>query len=156
MLDRLFNFSGAAFLIGVVLVVGVLAYDELFSGETIFAPLTVSDVTINSRVDGLDGPAVRVGDHYNGTITICNDDDEAQAITFVIQLEDLDDSVHFVSLGSVEFPIEPGCETFTGDSAPLPDEITPGLWRESSVAIVQRGAQKQTVSFVSEPFEVVP
>ncbi len=121
-----------------------------------FAPLSVSDVTIHSRVNGTDGPAVRASQHYNGTITICNHDDEAQTITFVIQFERLTGPVHFVSGGSVEFPVEPGCETLTGDSAPLPDEVSPGQWRESTAAIVQRGDQKQTVSFVSEPFEVVP
>lgn len=121
-----------------------------------FAPLMVSDVMINSRVDGIEGPAVRAGEHYNGTLTICNDDDEAQTITFVIQFERLTGPVRFVSAGSVEFPIQPGCETLTGDSAPLPGEVTFGQWREATAAIVQEGDRKQTVSFVSEPFEVVP
>lgn len=120
-----------------------------------FAPLSVSDVTINSRIDGVDGPAVRAGGHYNGTIEICNNNEE-HTITFIIQLERLSGPVRFVSVDSVEFPVQSGCETFTGDSASLPEEVTPGVWRESSSAIVQRGEQKQTVSFVSDPFEVVP
>lgn len=134
----------------------VLFATWVWPDEPIFAPLTVSDVTINSRLEGIDGPAVRAGDHYNGTIEICNRDDERQTITFIIQLERLSDPVHFVSFGSVEFPADPGCMTFTGDSAPLPEEVASGLWRESSSAIVQRGDQKQTVAFVSDAFEVVP
>lgn len=114
-----------------------------------FAPLTVSDVTINS-------PTVQAGQHYNGTITICNADDQQHTITFIMQLERLEGSVHFVSLGSMEFPVEPGCATLTGDSAALPPTVTPGQWRESSVAVVRQGDQRQSVSFVSDPFEVVP
>lgn len=139
----------AAAILAVTALGGVLAVANLWPEQEPFAPLTVSDVTINS-------PIVQVGQHYNGTITICNDDEQAQTITFVIQLERLSGPVHFVSLGSVEFPVEPGCDTLTGDSKPLPDRITPGLWREKSSASVQQGAQKQTVSFVSDPFEVVP
>lgn len=122
----------------------------------IFAPLSVSNVTINSKVEGFGSPAVQVGGHYNGTIEICNSHSEQQTITFIIQVERLSGPVRFVDLSPVDFPKQPGCETFTGDSEPLPIEITPGLWRESSSAIVQQGDQKQTVSFVSEPFEVVP
>lgn len=121
-----------------------------------FTPITVSEVTVNSRVNGVDGPAVHVGEPWNGTVEICNSDDEPQTITFVIQVEKLGGPMRFVDLDPVDFPKEPGCETFTGDSAPLPEEVTPGLWRESSSAVVQRGDQKQTVSFVSEPFEVLP
>lgn len=142
--------------LAVLSVPAVLLGMWLWPSEAVFAPLSVSDVTINSRIEGLDGPAVRAGDHYNGTITICNDDEEEQTITFIIQFERLSGSVHFVSGGSVEFPIEPGCATLTGDSAPLPEQVVSGQWRESSSAIVQRGKQKQTVSFVSDAFEVVP
>lgn len=141
--------------IGIV-TAAVCVGNTLMAQPAVFAPLSVSDVTINSRLDGLDGPAVLVGEHYNGTITICNSDDEEQVITFVIQFERLMGPVHFVSDGSMQFPIGPGCATFTGESfQPLPDEVTPGQWRESTAAVVQRGDQKQTVSFVSEPFEVV-
>lgn len=121
-----------------------------------FAPLMVSDVVINSRVDGVDGPAVHAEDHYNGTITVCNHDDQAHTITFIIQFERLEGPARFVGAASVEFPMRPGCETMVGDSAPLPSAVTPGLWRESTSAVVQKGGQKQTVSFVSEPFEVLP
>lgn len=120
-----------------------------------FAPLSVSNVEINTRVNGIDGPAVLVGSHYNGTITICNHDNRMHTITFVIQFERLTGPMRFVATDSVEFPMQPGCQTMVGDSAPLPRAVTPGLWRESSSAIVQQGDQKQTVSFVSEPFEVV-
>jgi hypothetical protein len=139
------TFLGMAFLVA-----------NFWPSESPFAPLAVSNVTINSRIPDRDSPAIRAGQHYNGTITICNNNDEIHTITFVIQLERLGGPVHFVSLGSVEFPIEPGCATLTGDSAPLPEQVGPGVWRESSSAIVQRGDQKQTVSFVSEPFEVLP
>lgn len=121
-----------------------------------FAPLSISNVTINSRVEGVDGPAVHAAEHYNGTLTICNGDDQTHTITFIIQFERLHGDIHFVSGGSLEFPIEPGCAMLTGDSAPLPEAVTPGQWRESTSATVQRGDQKQTVSFVSEPFEVIP
>lgn len=140
--------------IGIV-TAAVCVGNEVTSEAAPFAPLSVSDVTINSRAGGVDGPAVHAGQPYNGTVTICNDDAEAQTITFVIQLERLSGPMRFVSLNSVAFPIEPGCGTFTGDSQPLPPEVTRGLWRESSSAVVQRGDQKQTVSFVSDPFEVV-
>ncbi len=136
---------------------GVRLTTQVWPGQEPFAPLSVSDVTINSRVDGVEGPATHAGEHYNGTLTICNDDDQAQTITFVVQFERLSGPIHFVSGGSpVEFPLEPGCATLTGDSAPLPERVSAGLWRESTAASVQRGEQKQTVSFVSEPFEVVP
>jgi hypothetical protein len=138
----------------IVLVVVFLAVAFWPEGEP-FAPLSVSDVTINSRVEGIDGPATHVGSHYNGTVTICNNSDDTHVLTFAIQFERLGGPIRFVGADSVEFPMQPGCETLTGDSAPLPDEVIPGLWRESSSAIVQRGDQKQTVSFVSEPFEVL-
>ncbi len=151
------NVLAALFVALAAVALGVCVGNELASQPEPFAPLAVSDVTINSRVDGVDGPAVRAGEHYNGTVTICNDDDEAQTITFIIQFERLMGPVHFVSDGSLQFPIEPGCDTLTGQSfQPLPDEVTPGQWRESTAAIVQRGDQKQTVSFVSDAFEVVP
>lgn len=134
----------------------VCVSNELTSEAAPFAPLSVSDVTINSRIDGLDGPAVRERMHYNGTLTICNADDQQQTITFIIQFERLNGDIHFVPASSVQFPIEPGCHTLTGDSAPLPIDVTPGRWREATAAVVQRGDEKQTVSFVSEPFDVVP
>lgn len=124
--------------------------------EEPFGPITVSDVEILSRVEGVDGPATHAGGHYNGTITICNNNTDTHTLTFIIQFERLGGPVRLVSGGSVEFPKEPGCDTITGDSAPLPEEVTPGLWRESSSAVVQQGKAKQTVSFVSEPFEVIP
>ncbi len=133
----------------------VCVTNELATEAAPFAPLTVSDVTINSRVDGVDGPAVLAGGHYNGTLTICNADQQQQTITFIIQFERLNGDVHLVPAVSVQFPIEPGCATITGDSAPLPMQVTPGRWREATAAVVQRGDQKQTVSFVSEPFEVL-
>lgn len=139
------TFLGMAFLVA-----------NFWPSEPPFAPLTVSDVVINSRVDGVDGPATFVGSHYNGTITICNEGDQAHTITFIIQFERLTGPVRFVGANSVDFPVRPGCETLTGDSAPLPEQVGPGVWRESSSAVVQRGDQKQTVSFVSEPFEVLP
>ncbi len=141
-------------LIGLV-IGGVCIGDALSSRPEPFAPLVISDVTINSRVEGIAGPATRVGQPYNGTLEICNGDDAAQTITFVIQFERLSGPVRFVSLGSVAFPKQPGCETLTGDSAPLPPEVTPGRWRESTAAIVQQGDQKQTVSFVSDAMVVV-
>ncbi len=149
---------GTSILLGFIAALGVffVVQNTLSSNGPPFAPLSVSDVTINTRVEGADGPAVRAGQHYNGTITICNEDDETQTITFLIQLERLGGPVHFVSFGSVEFRVEPGCATLTGDSAPLPTRVTPGRWRESSVAIVQQGDQRQSVSFVSDAFEVVP
>jgi hypothetical protein len=136
--------------------VAVLMVAAFWPDEVPFTPLSVSNVTINSRVEGFDGPAVRAGGHYNGTVTICNENDEAHTITFIIQFERLDGPVHFVSGGSLEFPIEPGCDTLTGDSAPLPDRVTPGPWREATSATVQKGDQKQTISFVSDAFQVVP
>ncbi len=136
---------------------GVCVGNELAAQPEVFAPLSISNVTINSRIEGIDGPAVQAGQHYNGTITICNDDDEPQTITFVIQFERLFGPVHFVSDGSLQFPVEPGCETLTGDSfQSLPEEVMSGQWRESTAAIVQRGDQKQTISFKSDAFEVVP
>lgn len=148
--------SAAVAILALTMLVMSLLVANFWPTPGLFAPLSVSDVTINSRVDGVDGPATHAGEHYNGTLTICNEDDEMQTITFVIQFERLSGDVHFISGGSVEFPIEPGCATLTGDSAPLPERVRSGLWRESTAAIVQQGDQKQTVSFTSEPFEVVP
>ncbi len=146
----------AFFAFATLVAAAVLLVTWLWPSEPIFAPLSVSDVTINSRVGGVDGPAVRAGGHYNGTLTICNSDGEPQTITFIIQFERLTEPIHFVPGGSIEFPVDPGCATLTGDSAPLPAEVNDGLWRESTAAVVQRGDQKQTVSFVSDPFEVIP
>lgn len=146
----------AALIIAIGLVTAAFCVGNEFAPKVAtFAPLSVTDVVINSRLDGVAGPAVELGGHYNGTLTICNDDDRAHTITFVIQFERLSGPIRFVSGGSVEFPMQPGCETLTGDSAPLPNEVTPGLWRESTSAIVQQGDRKQTVSFMSEEFEVV-
>lgn len=136
--------------------IAVLLATAFWPSEVPFTPLSVSNVTINSRVEGFDGPAVRAGEHYNGTITICNNNAQPHTITFIIQFERLDGPVRFVSGGSIEFPVEPGCMTVTGDSAPLPDQVTPGPWREATSAMVQEGDRKQTVSFVSDSFEVVP
>lgn len=136
--------------------IAVLLISAFWPSEAPFSPLSISNVTINSRVEGFDGPTVRRGEHYNGTITICNDNDQTHTITFIIQFERLGEPVHFVSGGSIEFPVEPGCVTLTGDSAPLPDRVTLGLWREATSATVQEGDRKQTVSFVSDGFEVVP
>ncbi len=122
-----------------------------------FMPISVSDVVIESRVEGVDGPATHAGESYKGTITICNNDNRTHTITFIIQWKRLSGAVRFVGGGSIEFPVEPGCITTTGESAALPVKVTAGdLWRESTAAIVQQGDQKQTVSFVSDPFEVVP
>ncbi len=151
---RLLIFAAATAASSIITLVVVFIAVSLWPEESPFEPISISDVTINSRVGGVDGPAVRVGDHYNGTIEICNSHEDAQTITFIIQLERLSGPVHFVDFGSVEFPKEPGCETFTGDS-PLPVEVDAGQWREVTAAVVQRGAQKQTVSFVSDAFEVV-
>ncbi len=153
----------AALIVAIGLVTGaVCVSNELLSEPAPFAPLSVSDVTINSRLDGIEGPAVRVGDHYNGTTTICNDNDNEQTITFIISFERLNGVVHRVPAeypdggNTTQFPIDPGCHTLTGDSeVPLPPRVTAGQWRETTAAVVQRGDEKQTVSFVSEPFEVV-
>lgn len=147
---------GVAAILALTILGGVLLVVNFWPTEGTFAPLSVSNVTINSRVEGFDGPATHVGEHYNGTLKICNNDDQTHTITFVIQFERLSGDIHFVSGGSVEFPVEPGCIDATGDSAPLPDMVTPGPWRESTSASVQQGDQRQTVSFVSEPFEVLP
>lgn len=128
----------------------------LWPAEAIFAPISVSDVTVNSRIDGVEGPAVRSGESWIGTVTICNSDDKDHVITFAIGYERLSGPVFFADARSIDIPVQPGCETFTGDSAPLPDDVTPGQWRESSSAIVQQGRQRQTVSFISDAFEVVP
>ncbi len=150
---------GTSIMLGFIAALGIffIVQNTLSSNGPPFAPLSVSDVTINTRVEGVAGPAVRAGQHYNGTITLCNEDDEAQTITFVIQLERLFGPVHFVAAGSLQFPVDPGCETLTGDSfEPLPNEVSSGRWRESTAAIVQRGTERQTVSFISDAFEVVP
>lgn len=155
--DDLSGNAIALLIVVIGIVTAAVCVGNEFSRQPVpFAPLSISDVTINSRIDGIDGPAVRAGGHYNGTLTICNVDDQQQTITFIIQFERLSGPVRFVPATSVEFPIEPGCSTLTGDSAPLPEEVIPGHWREATAAIVQRGDEKQTVSFVSEPFEVVP
>lgn len=148
--------SGAAAILALTALGMTLLVANLWPTQGPFAPLSVSDVMISSRVEGVDGPATHVAESYKGTITICNDDDRAHTITFIIQWERLSGAVRFVSGGSIEFPVAPGCATVTGESAALPVEVSSGLWRESTAAIVQQGDQKQTVSFVSEPFEVVP
>jgi hypothetical protein len=153
---RLLVFAAATAASSVITLAVVFIAVTVWPEEEPFVPVTVSDVTINSRLEGVDGPAVRVGSHYNGTIEICNSDDEPHTITFVIQVERLSGPVHFVDLAPVDFPKQPGCETFTGDSAALPRAVTPGLWRESSSAVIQQGNNRQTISFVSDQFEVVP
>ncbi len=153
---RLLVFAAATAASSIIVLTVVFLAVTFWPEEGPFEPISVSDVTVNSRINGVEGPAVRAGEHYNGTIEICNTDDQAQTITFIIQVERLSGPVHFVDLDPVDFPKGPGCETLTGDSASLPAEVTPGQWRESSSAVVQEGKRKQTVSFVSEPFEVVP
>jgi hypothetical protein len=148
--------SGAAAILALTILGMSFLVVNFWPTEGPFAPLSVSDVEINTRVEGVVGPATYVGKSYKGTITICNNDNRTHTITFIIQWERLSGAVRFVSGGSIEFPMEPGCETLTGESAPLPVEVSSGLWRESTAAIVQRGDRKQTVSFVSEPFQVVP
>lgn len=153
---RLLVLAAAGAASSIVTLAVVFLAVTLWPEEGPFEPITVSEVTVNSRIDGVEGPAVRSGEPWSGTVTICNSDDKEHVVTFVIGYERLSGPVFFAEARSIDIPVQPGCETFTGDSAPLPGDVTPGQWRESSSAVVQEGKHKQTVSFVSEPFEVAP
>ena len=169
MLDRLFNFSGAAFLIGMVLVVIVLAWDEFFTDGP-FEPLGNYN---NPQPIQNEGPYKLDG--FIEVIAIkCNVSDEVVAVSGNSEWQQLGEGQQAIPyrMGSGEFfPVDfdltdearakgwddDGCRTtLFRNEFPADNPLWgPGIWvLEGTDTALKDG--KQAVHWQTEPFEVVP
>ena len=146
MLDRLFNFSGAAFLIGMVVIAAALAFDALSNGEdTIYQG--ESSIVAHEPVRIADGEALF------DIVGLCGDVPVGVSFALVWtrfnsgEIEDVLVGLDDVATTSTDCLLR-------RVSLPLPDEIVPGTWTMRST--VTEIGDSRTESVTSEPFQVVP
>ena len=135
----------------------VLAF-VLFLGRENYHPLGVYSVmTVDSRIPGTAGPAVKAKDEVVITTTRCTNSDKPMETTGYAYWISRDGRTPVVKVQNnppMLFLRPPGCDTRIF-RIKLPPEVTPGLWRLEAVDAARKGDLSQVVSYWSEDFRVV-
>lgn len=125
-------------------------------------PPIVGSLKIANRVEGVDGPALHQSDLLHITPSgsrSCNTLDHPIQETVDVFYTALD--VQFHQVKGLPAPLvramAPGCpEPMPSAGIALPAEVTTGRWTLTIQIVASDQGRDQTLTFVTEPFEVVP
>lgn len=145
---------------------GANAY-TLFASDKVYAPLgPYKEQEVTSRVQGIPGPAVVVGDRLDVTGKKCSKEDTAVtgSVTWVMESP----KRVIVPAGTGQEPRGAGCETFNFEN-PMPDEVVEEVEEQArqgfpytqwvvsgtETPIDKKGARGQPIVWTTEKFQII-
>jgi len=134
-----------------------------------FDPLRLPLQTVSDRIDGIDGPAVHIGDDLHVTATKCNYSGADLGITSTVAWQSVEPggTTIPISNNSTFLPGSPQCQTkvFSNPMPQLVQDRTRDLmaqgvtvvrWRITAVVTPLGGPQSVKRAWVTEDVQVVP